>query len=41
LQPSQLVALDAWIDKQKASFTRPEAIRAILAAALPMKAKAK
>jgi len=40
LQPSQLAALDAWIDKQKAAFTRPEAIRAILAAALP-KAKGK
>ena len=40
LQPSQLAALDAWIDKQKAAFTRPEAILAILAAALP-KAKGK
>ena len=29
LQPSQL-ALDAWIDKQDASLTRPEAIRAMM-----------
>jgi hypothetical protein len=41
LQPSQLAALDAWIDKQKESFTRPEAIRAILTGALPSKAKKK
>jgi hypothetical protein len=30
LQPSQLKALDAWIDKQEASLTRPEAIRAMM-----------
>ena len=30
LQPSQLKALDAWIDKQAASLTRPEAIRAMM-----------
>jgi hypothetical protein len=30
LQPSQLKALDAWIDKQNASLTRPEAIRAMM-----------
>jgi len=30
LQPSQLKALDAWIDKQDASLTRPEAIRAMM-----------
>jgi hypothetical protein len=35
LQPSQLKALDAWIDKQDASLTRPEAIRAILAKEMP------
>lgn len=37
LQPSQLAALDVWIDKQKASYTRPEAIRAILAGTLKTK----
>jgi hypothetical protein len=30
LQPPQLKALDAWIDKQEASLTRPEAIRAMM-----------
>ncbi len=30
LQPDQLAALDAWIDIQDASLTRPEAIRAML-----------
>jgi hypothetical protein len=30
LQPSQLKALDAWIDKQDSSLTRPEAIRAMM-----------
>jgi hypothetical protein len=30
LQPSQLKALDAWIDKQDASLSRPEAIRAMM-----------
>src|SRR5450432_3559171 len=30
LQPSQLKALDAWIDKQDASLTRPEEIRAMM-----------
>jgi len=30
LQPSQLKALDAWIDKQDASLTRPKAIRAMM-----------
>jgi hypothetical protein len=30
LQPHQLKALDAWIDKQEASLTRPEAIRAMM-----------
>ena len=30
LQPHQLKALDAWIDKQNASLTRPEAIRAMM-----------
>ena len=52
LQPSQLKALDAWIDKQDASLTRPEAIRAMMETILhilskdrgekpPKKAKAK
>jgi hypothetical protein len=30
LQPSQLKALDAWIDKQETFLTRPEAIRAMM-----------
>src|ERR1700732_5569884 len=30
LHPPQLKALDAWIDKQDASLTRPEAIRAMM-----------
>jgi hypothetical protein len=30
LQPFQLAALDAWIAKQDASLTRPEAIRAMM-----------
>jgi hypothetical protein len=30
LQPSQLAALDAWIAKQDAPLTRPEAIRAMM-----------
>ena len=39
LQPPQLAALDAWIDKQKATFTRPEAIRAIMETILHLVAK--
>lgn len=30
LQPQQLSALDAWIVKQDAGLTRPEAIRAMM-----------
>jgi hypothetical protein len=30
LQPSHLKALDAWIAKQNAPLTRPEAIRAMM-----------
>src|SRR6266436_5000337 len=30
LQPAQLEALDAWIAKQNAPLTRPEAIRAMM-----------
>jgi hypothetical protein len=30
LQPAHLKALDAWIAKQKAPLTRPEAIRAMM-----------
>jgi hypothetical protein len=30
LQPFQLTALDAWIAKQNAPLTRPEAIRAMM-----------
>jgi hypothetical protein len=33
LQPDQLAALDAWITRQEAPVTRPEAIRLILAQA--------
>jgi hypothetical protein len=34
LQPAALAELDAWIAKQEIPFTRPEAIRAIIAATL-------
>jgi hypothetical protein len=34
LQPDQLAALDAWIASQPKPISRPEAIRAILAAGL-------
>jgi hypothetical protein len=37
LQPSQLKALDAWIARQDAPVTRPEAIRAVLAAGIKVK----
>jgi hypothetical protein len=37
LQPSQLKALDAWIAKQDASQTRPEAVRRLVE--LGLKAK--
>lgn len=30
LQPAQLAGLDAWIDRQSAPLTRPEAIRAMM-----------
>jgi hypothetical protein len=30
LQPNHLRALDAWIDKQKEPYTRPEAIRGMI-----------
>lgn len=30
LQPHHLKALDAWIDKQKEPYTRPEAIRSMI-----------
>jgi hypothetical protein len=39
LQPSQLKALDAWIDKQEASLTRPEAIRAMMETVLHILSK--
>jgi hypothetical protein len=35
LQPDQLAALDAWIAAQVPQPSRPEAIRALLARALP------
>jgi hypothetical protein len=39
LQAHQLKALDAWIDKQEASLTRPEAIRAMIDTILHILAK--
>jgi hypothetical protein len=39
LQPFQLAALDAWIDKQSAPLTRPEAIRAMMETILPILSK--
>ena len=39
LQPSQLAALDAWIAKQSASLTRPEAIRAMMGTILHVLSK--
>ena len=39
LQPAQLKALDAWIAKQNASLTRPEAIRAMMETILHILAK--
>ena len=39
LQPSQLAALDAWIAKQSASLTRPEAIRAMMGTILHILSK--
>jgi hypothetical protein len=39
LQPSQLTALDAWIAKQDAPLTRPEAIRAMMETILHILAK--
>ena len=35
VRPSQLKALDAWIDRQKASLTRPDAIRASTQGIIP------
>lgn len=35
LQPDQLATLDAWIARQEAPQTRPEAIRTLLQQALP------
>jgi hypothetical protein len=34
LQPHQLLGLDSWIAKQRSTMTRPEALRAMLDAAL-------
>jgi hypothetical protein len=39
LQPDRLAAVDAWITKQDAPMTRPEAIRAMLDAVLVIVAK--
>ena len=39
LQPSHLKALDAWIAKQSASLTRPEAIRAMMETVLHILSK--
>jgi hypothetical protein len=41
LQPDQLKELDAWIDKQEASLTRPEAIRIMIESFLRPVKKAK
>ena len=35
LQPTQLAALDAWMGRQDAGLSRPEAIRRLLEQALP------
>ena len=35
LHPPQLAALDAWIARQPAELSRPEAVRQLLAEALP------
>jgi hypothetical protein len=39
LQPDRLAAVDAWIARQNAPITRPEAIRAMLDAVLVIVAK--
>jgi len=39
IQPPLLATLDAWIAKQDASFTRPEAIRRLVESALAAKSK--
>ena len=39
LQPDRLAAVDAWIAKQNAPMTRPEAIRAMLDAVLVIVSK--
>ncbi|MEO6339639.1 MAG: hypothetical protein ABIO39_06345 [Caulobacteraceae bacterium] len=39
MQPGQLAALDAWIAGQSEPFTRPEAIRAMVAAMLELMAR--
>lgn len=36
MSPAQLAALDAWIADQTEPFTRPEAIRAMVGAALEL-----
>jgi hypothetical protein len=45
LQPAQLAALDAWIARQNAQLSRPEAIRRLLEQALavshPLKSRLK
>ena len=39
VQPDQLAALDAWIEKQREARSRPEAIRELLERALKLKGK--
>jgi hypothetical protein len=39
IQPPQLKALDAWISKQDAPLTRPEAIRAMMETILHIPSK--
>jgi hypothetical protein len=41
LQPAHLKALDAWIDKQKEPYTRPEAIRGMIETMLHRKTPAR
>ena len=39
MQPDELKVLDAWVDKQKDAYTRPEAIRRLVELGLKAKGK--
>jgi hypothetical protein len=39
MQADELTALDAWVDKQKGTYTRPEAIRRLVELGLKAKPK--